>query len=233
MVKVDKEVAYSLLDACKFPDRTIKFYIVETYNPPYYPYNTVSSQDYQFKDFEFNGEVITNIRFEYDLNDELVYIYYKTDSDQEEKLFYTLSKKFIEHHFEPYNPNIKLDIDLTLPGQTKASTDSTNLVKFLTYIKNTHLTAIRLTPDKHFKYETIGGHDFCNDVHPREWNLQAKLDFDTMAYNASNECKKCDVKFRYFYESDVAYFEFISKYTSFDIAFSKDQLEKYGVRIIR
>ena len=218
--KTDKDLVYYVLSSCGLPDRTIKFHIEKTYDPPRQLYNTVSSDVYCLQDneifFDINTgdetlypndiEYIKDLRFEYDLKDEIVYIYYKTNLDSTERLLYALSKKFIENHFEPREPHLKIDIDLTLPGQEKLQSLN-GLTRLKTYIKNTELRSIELKNNIFQQgYRFNGGDHVSGGVNLREWNMQAYLRLDTMCYDASKEFNECFIKFKYFFIRHCSWF---------------------------
>ena len=248
----DKERVYYVLTNCGFPNRAIEFHIEKTYNPPKIPYNTVTSDIYNLPDsniffdmktgeqtlYSDNIEYLTDLRFEYDLKDEVVYIYCKTNLDPKEKLLYALTKGFIENHFEPSKDHLKIDVDLTLPGQQKCTPDANDIERFKTYIKNTGLTMIELNDKYNCGYRFYGGQDYSNDVHLNEWSMQAKLRLETMCYDASNDFYSM-VTFKYFKDTNIAYFKFwdqtddrLTGTLKYEIAFTKDQLESLGVRIV-
>ena len=146
---MDKEQVYYVLTNCGIPDRTIKFHIEDIYNPPQICYNKVTSDVYHIQDVKLfdvsTGDILANtedkeylkdLRFEYDLKDEIVYIYCKTNLGPKEKLLYALTKGFIENHFEPSKDHLKIDVNLTLPGQQKCTPDANDTERFKTYIKN-------------------------------------------------------------------------------------------------
>lgn len=242
---IDKQTAYSILSNMNLPDRTIKFYIKKTYNPPNIPWNVVTSDSYHIE-----NQLITSyahsphevyfdtVRFEYDLKEEFVYIYHTTNIDHDEKLWYVLSKQFIENHYEPVNQHIKIDVDLTLPGQQKCTLDANDIERFKIYIKNTGLTMIELNDKYTCGYNFYGGHDYSNDVHLNEWSMQAKLRLETMCYDASKDFYSM-VTFKYFKDTNIAYFKFWDQTDDrttgtlkYEIAITKDQLESLGVRIV-
>ena len=245
---MDKEQVYYVLTNCGISDRTIKFHIEDTYNPPQMYYDKVTSDVYHIQDVKLfdaktgdegtDNEYLKNLRFEYDLKDEVVYIYCETNLDPKEKLLYALTKRFIENHFEPSKDNLKIDVDLTLPGQQKCPPDATDTERFKIYIKNTYLTMIELNDKYNCGYRFYGGHDYCNDVHLNEWSMQANLRLETMCYDASKDfCSM--VSFKYFKDTNIAYFKFwdqtddgTTATLKYEMALTKDQLERLGVRIV-
>jgi hypothetical protein len=244
---MDKEQVYYVLTNCGISDRTIKFHIENTYNPPRICYDKVTSDVYHIQDKLFDAktgeedtddEYMKDLRFEYDLKDEVVYIYCKTNLDPEEKLLYALTKRFIENHFEPSQSHLKIDVDLTLPGQQKCPPDATDTERFKIYIKNTSLTMIELNDKYNCGYRFYGGHDYCNDVHLREWSMQANLRLETMCYDASKDFASM-VSFTYFKDTNIAYFKFwdqtgdgTTATLKYEMALTKNQLERLGVRIV-
>lgn len=244
---MDKEQVYCVLTNCGIPDRTIKFHIEDIYNPPRIGYNKVTSDVYHIQDELFDAktgeedtddEYLKDLRFEYDLKDEVVYIYCKTNLDSEEKLLYALTKRFIENHFEPSKNHLKIDVDLTLPGQQKCPPDANDTERFKIYIKNTSLTMIELNDKYTCGYNFCGGHDYCNDVHLNEWSMQANLRLETMCYDASKDfCSM--VSFKYFKDTNIAHFQFWNQTgdgttatLKYEMALTKNQLERLGVRIV-